>query len=463
MPYKTVYNWYKEETKKDSKNADEKNDLKYKDFQSYNKEAAEKVKIRLIKLLKEELLFDINGYAGKDNEKLKEKRDFISFIYDIKKECQEGSIFQVLAKPHLENIYNEYSESCKNDKIYKIIYNRTLDKLQNENYAIKSYEIYHKADYEFELILWGYRNSVIFAPKKCNSVNKLNETLCYIKENFTDGSFEGPYALKENLIKSFFNLLVCHQIISKESDKINMNNSLYYLEEPSGNYIKSLEKNFRFFQRKNVALEEMKKYFNGIPTDEGECLWNYITYGKYDETDKEYYEYALKKFDESYRIYYECAKEDNYIDDGWYNPYYEEPHMRNKAIYDKINILENVSIIELIAIMQELIYMKKNKLEFNNTFYNNKNIPKDMVNKLKAGDLAEAAAKMYFKRCVQNRIAHNFGKCEEMKIWRTIENELYKLKIQLFSIYDIKAFDSTMYSILLLLRLLDLDEIGYSC
>ena len=141
------------------------------------------------------------------------------------------------------------------------------------------------------------------------------------------------------------------------------------------------------------------------------------------------------------------------------NPYNEEPHWRNKALCDRINVLENVPIIELIAIMQELIYMKKNELEFNNKFYNNKNIPQKMVNKLKSGDYAEAAAKKYFIRCVHNRIAHNFGKGEEMKIWRTIENELYKLKTQLFSIYDTKTFSQNMDSILLLLEQLDLDKI----
>lgn len=106
--------------------------------------------------------------------------------------------------------------------------------------------------------------------------------------------------------------------------------------------------------------------------------------------------------------------------------------------------------------------MKKNNLEFNNKFYNNKNIPKTMVNKLKAGYHAEAAAKKYFIRCVQNRIAHNFGKGEEMKIWRTIENELCKLKIQLFSIYDTETFVQNINSILLLLKQLDIDKIGYS-
>lgn len=38
LPYKTVYNWYKKESKQDSKNGN----MRYKDFQSYNKEAAEK-------------------------------------------------------------------------------------------------------------------------------------------------------------------------------------------------------------------------------------------------------------------------------------------------------------------------------------------------------------------------------------------------------------------------------------
>lgn len=104
----------------------------------------------------------------------------------------------------------------------------------------------------------------------------------------------------------------------------------------------------------------MKKYFNGIPTDEGECLWDYITYGKYSETDKKYYEYALEKFDESYILYYESmTKESNYDDNGWYNPYFEKQHLKNRTINEYFDVLENVSIIELIAIMQELIYEKE--------------------------------------------------------------------------------------------------------
>ena len=49
-----------------------------------------------------------------------------------------------------------------------------------------------------------------------------------------------------------------------------------------------------------------------------------------------------------------------------------------------------------------------------------------------------------------------------MKIWRAIENELYKLKIQLFSIYNTKTFSQNMDSILLLLKQLDLDKICLS-
>lgn len=142
-------------------------------------------------------------------------------------------------------------------------------------------------------------------------------------------------------------MLICHQIISKEFDKINMNNSLYYLEKPTDNYITSLSKNYKIVWSKSVALEEMKKYFKGIPTDEGKCLWDYITYGKYDVADKKYYKYALEKFDESHRIYYESiTKEDNYEDDGWYNPYNEGQHLKNKAIHEHYNVLKNVSIIQ---------------------------------------------------------------------------------------------------------------------
>ena len=138
-------------------------------------------------------------------------------------------------------------------------------------------------------------------------------------------------------------------------------------------------------------------------------------------------------------------------DDGMYNPYLEGPHIKNKQIVDEFKKKGLVSVVEIIAIMQELIYMKKYHLEFDNKFYNNKNIPKDMVNKLKNN--AEAAAKRFFVRCVQNRIAYNFGNEENMKKWREIENELYSLKIQIFKIYDIDKFESTMHSILLLLKL----------
>lgn len=463
IPYKTIYNWYNKKNKHDGysrKSGCGINALQYKSLQAYEKEADSKVKTRLVKFFKEELYFDINDYAGEDKDKRQEKRDFISFIQDIKSEYEEGYIFQVLAKPHLENIYNEYSESCKNDKLYKNIYNRTLDKLQDDEYAMKSYEIYHKADFEFELILWKYRHGIIFNLNSHKSIDKLNETLCYIKVNLLDGFFEGPFKLKENLIKSFYNLLICHQIICKETDKINMNNSLYYSEKPTDNYITFLSSNIKVIWSKSVALEELEKYIKGIPTDKGKCLWDYITYGNYNKADKKYYGYALEKFDEGYRIYYESVtKKDNYEDDGWYNPYNEEHHLKFKAINEHYNVLENVSIIELIAIMQELIYMKKNELKFNNKFYNNKNSPVEMTRKLKAGDKAEAAAKKFFIRCVQNRIAHNFGNGEEMKIWRAIENELYKLKIQLFSIYDTETFTTNMHSIKLLLNRLDLDYI----
>lgn len=460
IPYKTIYNWYNKKNKHDGYNRKSVcgiNALQYRSLQSCDKEADSKVKTRLVKFFKEELYFDINDYAGKDKDKRQEKRDFISFIQDIKSEYKEGNILQVLAKPHLENIYNEYSESCKNDKLYKIIYNRTFDKLQDNEYAMKSYEIYHKADYEFELILWKYRHGIIFNLNSHNSIDKLNEALCYIKENLLDGFFEGPFKLKENLIKSFYNLLICHQIICKETDKINMNNSLYYLDKPTDNYITSLSSNIKFIWSKSVALEELEKYIKGIPTDNGKCLWDYITYGNYNEADKKYYKYAFDKFEKCHMIYNESlTKEDNYKDDGWYNPYNEKHHKKNKAIIERYNVLENVSIIELIAIMQELIYMKKNKLMFNNKFYNNKNIPMEMTTKLKAGEKAEAAAKKYFIRCVQNRVAHDLGNGEEMKIWRTIENELYKLKIQLFSIYDTETFTFSMHSIKFLLNLLDL-------
>lgn len=208
IKYKTVYNWCKEKhievsiknNESDSYTSVAKSKCNSDEFYM---EATRKEILRLVMFLKEKLYFDIDAYAEKNEKRKKEKIDFISFIYDSKVECQEGSIFQVLAKPHLENIYNEYSESCKNDKIYKIIYKKTLDKLQDEDYAMESYKTYHKADYELELIIHNRRQSIMYNLGIYNSVNELKELLSCIRENFLDGFFEGSFELKENLIKSF--------------------------------------------------------------------------------------------------------------------------------------------------------------------------------------------------------------------------------------------------------------------
>lgn len=493
IPYKTVYNWY---TKNVGKKRDlNYNDIKNKDFAEYDKEAEYKKRLRLVKFLKEELSFDIDGYVEKNAEKMKEKRDFIEFLLDSNDECQKGSIFQLLEKSHLENIYNEYSEKCTNNDIYKYIYKKTRHKLiENEidsskeslnqkiqflfeennetdfekkyvelteseqeyidylfSYEDHSYEVYHKNDYRFELIVAHFRNNVMFNFRKEKNSNNLDKFLKYIKENFTDGFFDGPYELKDNLTKSFFNLLICHQIISKEIDKINMNNSLYYLDRPDDNYIEKMTKCIPLLMKRTDIFELMINYINGKKTECGTFLWNCITYDHYDENDIKYYKYAIKTLDEGYEIYYGFSDDKNYEDDGMYNPYLEGPHIKNKQIVDEFKKKGLVSVVEIIAIMQELIYMKKYHLEFDNKFYNNKNIPKDMVNKLKNN--AEAAAKRFFVRCVQNRIAYNFGNEENMKKWREIENELYSLKIQIFKIYDIDKFESTMHSILLLLKL----------
>lgn len=402
-----------------------------------------KGKSGIVNRLKEKLDFDIEGIAGDNKYERFKMLQILKVLFKVERKYK-CSIVKLLSSPHLENIRNEYSDESKNGELYDEIYCKIMMLVSD---VIEREEKFKKNNFVWEQVI-----SILRMTLSDKNIFYIESGLKRVEQTVDDilqaMNSVNPKKIQHNdgVAESMFNMLVCHQVISNDTDKIHMNESLGEFETPCVAYIERYKKEYYTPLSKSdiVAMESKLK---GKDSNFGNKIWNLITYDNFNKDDMKSYRYAVKNYRNVLEYIFRNVKNNlNNKSDGFYNPY-SEPVYKYILNYYKNNIKihekpieECVYISTLVAVMQELIYIHKNKISFENRYYRYSDVNKPLTARINNGTYTEAAAIRFVVRRVENREAANLGRYQWCKIIRSIESKIYEIKKIIFSYYSIDDF-----------------------
>jgi len=132
-----------------------------------------------------------------------------------------------------------------------------------------------------------------------------------------------------------------------------------------------------------------------------------VTYGKgFSQDDEKHFKYALQH-----------AK----IVAGWIG--------KNKGV----DFERAINLTIFVAIIQEIMQIKKDNEKVLNDFYGYNNRYKSMISAIKKSDEADAIIVQAWIRKLENRCAFNIGAVERLQVKRAVESEIFEIKKILFS------------------------------
>lgn len=407
-------------------------------------------KAGIIKRLKNTLSFDIVGLSKGSNYETFRMLQVLKILYyfETKERC---SFTNLIGSPHLENIDNEYAKASKNGDLFYKIFSEATKLVSDTN---DRNTIFFKTNYELEQLIGSFRLNVIngLLTKELlieidKEINELFDIFCSEKSKLSK-SYEG-------VAESFVNILICHKLIANDTDKIHMNSCYEELEEPSEAYIE------KFYSVDNsvdnVIIADIEAWIGDrnsiIDKDFSKQIWDIITYFEYDEKDLKHYRFAINHYKKVLEWIFQSVKYNNPTSEGdTYDPY-TEPINRNiireykeRGINSK-DIAECVTLDIIITVIQELIYIDKNRIKFENRFFRYNKVYNTLTSSVKDNNDAneQAAVIRFLIRRIENRAALNRGLYQNFKLYREIESKMYQIKIAVYNCKDIVDFYTAEY------------------
>ena len=401
----------------------------------------------IIDKLKKKLDFDIEEIYGNDSKEKYDAFKLLKLLYYIEKEGVPKNrgrnakntriqIIDILSKPRLENIQTPYAARSQYGEIYSALSKEVCKEVPDATQRRKTLKAIDS--------YWNYVIDEIFgyvltdeSLKHPEEAGKELERIKYfLKEkvlNKLDSQKIKDLPNNDGVMKTFYNMLICHEFLCNDIDRININYRICYSPAPDREFV-DIYKNWcegsmiRWSDLGliNKALKEIvdkgldnfnKMTLKTICQDEknigtAEFFIKIISYDKdISENDIKHLEYALGKVRTVakwlFQQYFGC--------DG------------NDRI--KTDIPSDIFIL----IMQELIDVKKNKESLRNDYYGYKQSERSLLAPVKNPDAAEAIAVQAWVKKLENREAVNLGAIELIHKKRDIENIILEIKRVVYS------------------------------
>lgn len=377
----------------------------------------------IINKLNEIFGFDIIAIAQGDNKKTFEMFKLLKYLYfldkhdrikGMKKLQEKNFVFlDLLAKPRLENFNtNIPAKSIYGDILEKIrleissavpngdgLYYRIFQINYNWQYALSKLTEYILTDIALE-----DANLSLCELKRIK--NLLNENI-YCKIN----NISVPKLQCENILEGFLNIINTHIFLCSNYDNSVINNSFIVPVSPSEKYINEYRKFDKVVTTWDI-LDYSKKFIEkGNGEDCAKLLFKMTLNSS--EINKEFlknYKFALK-----------YAK----LVGKWFGNYY------------RMDFDSEIYFPYLIAIMQEIIYVKENKCKIINDYFGYNNKSRKLTSALKDPEYTNSIVILTWQKRIENRIIANFGQSVLQSEKREIENIVYKIKDYIFSFRNI--------------------------
>lgn len=318
-------------------------------------------------------------------------------------------ITDILEKPRLENIQTELSNKSVYGKYFQTLYD-----------CIKT-EV-HDADARFEKIekinlYWEYLTEKVFdyvitdraLDNPESALDELDRINKFLQEKILARLSEDkiPKKLDYGIMTTFYNKLICHRMMCRDVDRININYQICFSPEPPESFIKVLRK-WEGYGISEKTMKDIKDYI--CTSTENEDVIPIVDL-LLEGIPKEHWDVKACKF---------AINNFETVLNWW-------------IAGKNIDISEGVTLDMFIIIMQEMIVVNNSKEGFKNDYlgYNNPN--RSLSVAVKKPKEADAVAIEAWKKKLENRTAVNFGASALIKKKREIEDSIYQIKMYIYS------------------------------
>ncbi len=373
----------------------------------------------IVDKLEKLLCFHIEEFTDKYS-----RLKLLKYLYNIEKRGISKSksklynktrvrIIDILNKPRLDNI--------KTDITTKSAYG-SITAMMKKNIAIELSEDIQKSKQVYFEYLNSYWDQivtklfdyVITDRALCDPTTALKELErirvfleARVLSRLPNENLKLPY--KESLFEIFYNILLSHEVLCNDADRVNINYKISLDDPPTKQYCEIFKKHEDKFVVKSDKIPEILKKIcikGDIEDSDIDIIKKMLT-GKtlLDTVDVKNLRFAFK--------YVETLL-------GWFEN------------VKKVDFTEGYNFSIFTTAIQELISVNTNKEIFVNDFYGNKYTAKSMISALKNGEEVDAVIKQAWITKLENRYAANLGVLELIKAKRLVENVIFEIKKKLF-------------------------------
>lgn len=326
-------------------------------------------------------------------------------------------ITDILEKPRLENIQTGLSDKSVYGKYFESLFENVKREVEDADERFQKLENIN--------IYWEYLTEKVFdyvisdraLEEPENALFELERIRGFLQERVLDrlSSEKIPKSSDEGVINTFFNKLVCHRLMCRDLDRININYQICLSPEPSAEYVEE----FRRWEGYGVPKKlqsDIKDYIcSSTENEDVKLIIDFVLQG----IDREHwkdkaFKFAIQNFDTVLRWWI----------DG-----------------KDIDVTESVPIDMFTTIMQEMVVVNNSKEGFRNDYLGYKNPNRSLSVAVKKPSEADAVAVEAWKKKLENRTAVNFGAAELIKKKREIENCIYQIKQYIYSFNRISEIE----------------------
>ena len=366
--------------------------------------------------------FDVEKIAGEDRKEIFDMLKLLKVLYDVEKdgttrrvlgegkELSKVRITDILAHPSMENINTYYTS--------KNVYGDVFDELEKKiaigvNDSKSIIEIFNEINYQWDCLInslfeYVYSERAFWEPQIAYS--ELERIHIFFEEKILKNlNIVKPEEVSEGdgVLATFFNILQSHRCMCMDADRQIMEFSILDGEEISEQFL-DVARKFKDLLVPWKNIEEIKTAFKegNVNDDSVVDIIDFITcYKPLNAEDIKHYRYALSKVKKITE---------------WMSEYRE-------ADYSK-----GVGLIDLTAIVQEIVNDKKSNRMVNNMYYGYHYKSKSILTLIKKMDEADAVVHETMLTRLENRSAVYLGERELIEKKRQIERTVYKIKEYIF-------------------------------
>lgn len=401
----------------------------------------------IVQRLNKYLSYDIEKNAG-DNPKYKfERLQLLNLIYRLEGNevpCQKANttgkgvpLINILAKPRMQNVKSVFSDSHVHGSIIEDLMVQIGSIVDPENIQQKAMNNINRSWQEMLgriISIYVASDEVLtnrddYLTKLKKLSNYFSEILTILKKSNVNTENDNSkfrcniVEYKHGVHKTFFNILYVHFFMCYDCENIRLP------LPPRVKYDTSYSDAFEKLEKRNLKVDNIAGIAEYIKApkkrEENEEMNLFITLIKYGLGDCE-------------------------DDDIRYAIKHIEPVLKLIEDEKQANFSEEIDITLLISIIQEIIYVHREKVKIEVDTVGYKTNKKSMATLLTQGyEEQPAILRIAWENRIKNRVMINFNLSDHLIEARKIENTIYKIKREVFSYInteDIKLLTSNITS-----------------